>query len=339
MANPTVRYVCRRVAIYLFTLWASVTLAFFLFRFMPGDPMSVVLGTLSQNTGKVAGNEEIAAYYRRLYELDRPVIVQYFKYIYNVVTGPLNLGPSFTAFPRPVQELIAFHMPWTLGLVSVAMLIAWLLGTAIGTLVGWWRHRRISTLAVLLSTFFAIVPVYILGIALIMLMGYTLKVLPTGRPYSPGLEPDWTSWSFIADVLRHAILPILAMLLVWGANFVNQMRALTISVLGEDYLTYAKAKGLKPTTILRRYAFRNALLPQVAGLGIVLGATLNGAYLIEVIFLYPGLGGLFARASGIRDFNVMQGVILFSSFAVLTGSLIVDLMLPLLDPRIRRSND
>ena len=128
------------------------------------------------------------------------------------------------------------------------------------------------------------------------------------------------------------------MVLVWSSSWILGMRSLMISVLGEDYLTYARAKGLSPLTILKDYAFRNALLPQVAGLAIVLGMSLNGAYIIEILFRIPGLGSLFAQATALRDFNTMMGLLVFSTIAVLTGSLIVDLAMPFFDPRIRRTN-
>jgi peptide/nickel transport system permease protein len=156
-------------------------------------------------------------------------------------------------------------------------------------------------------------------------------------PYAPGMTLSWDP-EVIKSILRHAILPVSSMVLVIGASFTLGMRMLMISVLGEDYLAHAKAKGLKPQTILRDYAFRNALLPQVTALGISLGFSLNGAVIIEAIFLLPGLGGLFVQAMGTRDFNLMQGIILLSIMAVLTLGLLVDLILPWLDPRIRRTS-
>lgn len=334
---PLLEYISKRIGIYLLTVWAAITLSFFVFHLMPGDPMGIVFAQFTQRTGKVVGSPEIAEAYRRLYGLDKPLMLQYVLYMRNVFLGGFDLGPSFVAFPSATRDVIFKQLPWTLAYFTSSMLIAWVLGTGVGTLLGWLRRHRLSTVAVVIATFLTITPVYFIAIAGIIIIAYQLKLLPPGQPYDPGLMPTWDA-DFVKNLLKHAILPVSSMVLVWGASFSIGMRSLMISVLGEDYLTYAKAKGLKPSTILKDYAFRNALLPQVTGLGIALGTTLNGALIIEAIFLLPGLGGLFVRAMGIRDFNVMQGIVLISSIAILTLSTIVDLVLPFLDPRIRRSN-
>jgi len=195
---------------------------------------------------------------------------------------------------------------------------------------------RLSQLAVVISTLLQITPVYLVALGLIIYVGYTWRILPAGGPYARHLQPEWI-WEFISSLLTHAILPMLSNIIVIGAGFTLGMRALMISVLGEYYLTLPRAKRLSPYTVLRDYAFRNALIPQVTALAIIVGATLNGTFIIEVLFQLPGLGTLFVQAMGLRDFNTMQAVVLFSIFAVLTLTLIVDLALPLLDPRVRRS--
>lgn len=335
--GPVADYVLRRFGVYIFTVWGAITLSFFVFRLMPGDPMRIVFAQFQEQTGQAIGTREMAEAYKKLFGLDKPLFIQYFLYLRNVFIGGFDLGPSFIAFPTKARDLVLRQLPWTLSYFTTSMLIAWAIGTGLGALMGWMRRRRLSSIAVVISTLLTITPVYIMAIALIIFVGYQLKLLPPGQPYDPGMTPSW-SWEFIRSLLRHAIMPMASMVLVWGASFTIGMRSLMISVLGEDFLIYARAKGLAPATILKDYAFRNALLPQVVGLGIALGATLNGALIIEALFLLPGLGGLFVRAMGIRDFNVMQGVVLISSIAVLTLGLIVDLILPLLDPRIRRSN-
>ncbi len=226
------------------------------------------------------------------------------------------------------------HMPWTLGLFTTTVLLAWVIGTAIGVVLAWLHRRRATNVAILTATILQITPVYLVALGLIIYVGFKFRWLPVSGPYDAHLQPAWT-WEFISSLLRHAMLPMIANLLVIGAGFTLGMRALMISILGEDYLHYARAKGLSSFTILKDYGFRNALIPQVAGLAIVLGTTLNGKFIIEVLIQYPGIGTLFVQAMGLRDFNVMQGVVLFSIFAVLTLTFIVDLALPLLDPRIK----
>jgi len=335
--SPMIAYYGKRFLVYLFTLWGAMTLSFVAFRSMPGDPMTIVMAQLTRSTGKVIGSPAVAEYYRNLFGLDKPMFVQYLVYLRNIILGPMDLGPSFVAFPKPARELIFSQMPWTLGLMTTSMLLAWLFGTGLGAIAGWLRRSRFSNIVVILSNSIAIIPIYILALGLIFVLGFQLKLLPTNKPYDAHLFPGW-NWEFLRSLMLHSILPMLSMILVWGASFTIGMRSLLIGVLGEDYLMYAKAKGLSPMRILRDYAFRNALLPQMAALGIMLGSTINGAFIIEVLFSLPGLGTLFARSMGLRDFNTMQGIVLFSSFTVLTLGLLIDLTLPLLDPRIRRSN-
>jgi len=327
-------YVLRRIGLYLLTVWAAITLAFILFRIMPGDPISILLAQLSILEGKQqVGAQNIVATYRAMFGLDDPIYIQYVAFLRNIVTG-FDFGPSFVQFPTRAQELIARHLPWTVLLFSTSMLLAWIIGTAIGTVVGWMRRTRLASLTSAFLTLLQVTPVYLMALALIIIFGYRLGWLPTGKPYDAHLQPALT-WEFISSVMWHMVLPMLSMVLVWGAAWGMGMRQLVISILGEDYLVYAKAKGLSPRIVLKDYAFRNALLPQVAGLAIALGATLNGAYIVEIIFGIPGLGELFVKAMAVRDYNVMQGVVILSMIGVLTMGLVVDLSLPLLDPRIR----
>ncbi len=328
-------YILKRFGLFLLTAWAAITLAFMLFHLMPGDPISIMLAQLSLAQGKqvAEGSQLIVNTYRRMFGLDQPIYVQYVLFFRNVLNG-LDFGPSFVAFPTSAQTLILRQLPWTVGLFTTSMILAWALGTAIGTVIGWLRRSRFASVAAGILTLLQIAPVYLLAVALIIFLGYRLGWLPTGRPYDPQLQRAFT-WEFISSVLRHMVLPVFSMVLVWGGAWAMGMRQLIISVLGEDYFAYAKAKGLAPRTILKDYAFRNALLPQVAGLAIALGATLSGAYIVEIIFGIPGLGELFVRAMAVRDYNIMQGIVLLSMLGVLAGGLIVDLILPLLDPRIR----
>ncbi len=337
---PILMYFLRRFGIFLITLVGAVTLAFIFFHSMPGDPFSIIFSSLQQqNIGRVTGGPEVAEAYKKMLGLDQPIMIQYLYFLRNVLLRGFDLGPSFINFPEGTREVIFRQLPWTIGYFTSAMLIAWGIGTILGALLGWMRRNGLASIAIGMATLLQIIPVYIIAIAAIIFLGYQLKWLPTGQPYDPGLIPDWRDWNFVKNVLWHAIMPISSMVLIWGASFTLGMRSLMISVLGEDYLTYANAKGLSPVMVLRDYAFRNALLPQVTSLGIALGSTINGVLILEAIFVIPGIGGIFIRAMALHDFNVMQGVVLLSIVTVLTLGLIVDLCLPFLDPRIRRTND
>ncbi len=334
-------YIARRIGIYIFTVWGSITLAFWVFHMMPGDPMTALMGQLrvryEQTNPDPEAVERMIRAYKAMLGLDQPLHIQYIRFLRNVFLRGFDTGPSLYAFPKSARDLILQRLPWTIGYFTSSVLIAWILGTLLGTLLGWFRRRRLATAAVALASLLTSTPSYLLGIVAIIVIAYQLKWLPPSMPYDPGMTLSWDS-AVIKSILRHAIPPVSSMVLVIGASFALGMRMLMISVLGEDYLAHAKAKGLKPLTILKDYAFRNALLPQVTALGISLGFSLNGAVVIEAIFLLPGLGGLFVQAMGVRDFNLMQGIVLLTIVAVLTLGLIVDLILPWLDPRIRRSS-
>lgn len=338
---PVWNYMARRLGIYIFTVWGSITLAFWVFHLMPGDPMTALIGQLRVRYEQMNPDPEViekmVEAYRSMFGLDQPLHIQYVRYLRNVFLRGFDTGPSLYAFPKSARDLILSRLPWTIGYFTSSVLIAWFLGTLIGTFLGWLRRHRLATVAVAITSLVVSTPSYLLGIVLIIVIAYQRRWLPASMPYDAGMTLSWDP-AVIRSILRHAILPISSMVLVMGASFALGMRMLMISVHGEDYLTHARAKGLRPLTILRDYAFRNALLPQVAALGISLGFSLNGAIIIEAIFLLPGLGGLFVQAMGVRDFNIMQGIVLLSSVAVLTLGLIVDLLLPLLDPRIRRAS-
>jgi len=338
---PVWSYIARRVGIYIFTVWGSITLAFWVFHLMPGDPMTALIGQLrvryEQTNPDPEATQKMIEAYKAMFGLDQPLHIQYVRYLRNVFLRGFDIGPSLYAFPNSARDLILKRLPWTIGYFTSSVLIAWILGTLAGTLLGWLRRHRLATAAIAITSLLVSTPSYLLGIVAIIVIAYQLKWLPPSMPYDPGMTLSWDP-EVIKSILRHAILPISSMVLVIGASFTLGMRMLMISVLGEDYLAHAKAKGLKPLTILKDYAFRNALLPQVTALGISLGFSLNGAIVIEAIFLLPGLGGLFVQAMGVRDFNLMQGIVLLSIVAVLTLGLIVDLALPWLDPRIRRSS-
>jgi peptide/nickel transport system permease protein len=338
---PVWVYLARRIGIYVFTVWGAITLAFWVFRLMPGDPMTTLMGQLRVRYEQMNPDpeevERTIKAYKAMLGLDQPLHIQYVRFLRNMFLRGFDTGPSLLAFPKSARDLILQRLPWTIGYFTSSVLIAWVLGTLMGTLLGWLRRHRLATVAVALASLLTSTPSYLLGIVAIIVIAYQLKWLPPGMPYAPGMTLSWDP-EVIKSILRHAILPVSSMVLVIGASFTLGMRMLMISVLGEDYLAHAKAKGLKPQTILRDYAFRNALLPQVTALGISLGFSLNGAVIIEAIFLLPGLGGLFVQAMGTRDFNLMQGIILLSIMAVLTLGLLVDLILPWLDPRIRRTS-
>jgi len=244
-------------------------------------------------------------------------------------------SPSLVRFPTPAQTLILRALPWTIGLLSLSVVIAWIAGVLIGGLLGWRRDLPGSEFLTTVSLALSQVPQYIIALALIFLFAYTLTWLPSRDAYPANVSPGLTL-DFFLGVFRHGILPALSIVIVSATGWIISTRSLIVSILGEDYLLYAQAKGLSPRRIFTQYALRNALLPQLTGLAISLGFIVNGAILVETLFNYPGLGSLLVGAIQALDYNTAQGIILISIISVLTANLVLDLMLPLVDPRIRR---
>jgi peptide/nickel transport system permease protein len=246
----------------------------------------------------------------------------------------LDLGVSLTFYPQTAFEMIARSAPWTLGLLIVSTMIAFVLGTLLGALMAWPRTSRIAfALSPLFMTMSAI-PYYLLGMLLIYVVAMGWRLLPVGGAYKAGATPT-LSWESVLDIGRHAILPAASIVLSSIGSWGLGMRAMMTTTLGEDYLHMAEAKGLKAQTIFMDYGLRNALLPQVTALAIRLGMVMSGAVLVEVIFGYPGVGNLLFKAIAGNDYFVIQGITLFVILSIGVVLLVLDLVYPLIDPRIR----
>ena len=332
--SETWRYVGRRLLGYLVSVVAAFTVSFFFFHLIPGNPIEAYITRLQQSYGYSAPvASSLISFYEKEFGIQGSIWHQYLLYLRNVLLHG-NLGISFIAFPTPAQRLIAAALPWTIGLFGLAALLAWLLGVALGIVVGWFRQSPASQWATTVALGLSQIPYYLVALALVYLLAYHFSVFPVSDAYDPALHPGW-NLAFVGSVIRHATLPALSLVLVGLSGWLVSTRSLVVSILGEDYLLFAEAKGLRPARILNRYVLRNVMLPQVTGLAISLGFVVNGAYLVEYIFNWPGIGYLFVQALGQLDYNVIEGVVLMSILAVLTANLIIDLLLPLFDPRVR----
>jgi peptide/nickel transport system permease protein len=259
---------------------------------------------------------------------------QYIEYWGQLFHG--NLGISFQNFPTPVSEVIAQSLPWTLGLVGLATIIAFVLGTLIGIFLGW--HRGTKWDAVIpITTFFSSVPYFWIGLIIITLFGVVWQVLPFFGSYTPGLIPGF-NWEFISSVIQHGILPALTIVISSIAGWILGMRNMMVTVSSEDYVTVAQAKGLKEHTVMYRYAARNAILPQISGFALSLGFVVSGTLVMEQVFSYQGIGYKLFQAVGAHDYPLMQGIFLFITFSVLAANIIADIVYALLDPRTRKES-
>ncbi len=330
--GPFGRYVAERVIIFIATVAISVTVVFFAPRLVPGDPLGAINIKLAQ-MGSNRGADALIAEYRVRFLLDKSPLEQYAAYVGQLARG--NLGYSIAIFPSTVGDLLANALPWTIGLMLVTTVLSWTIGSIIGGLAGWTGNRSralkiIGPVALVLYT----IPYYILAIVLSFVVATLLPHSERTGAFTLGTQPS-LSVDFAWDVISHAWLPALSIVLVSLGWWFLSMRSLVVSIKGEDFMTWAEAKGLPPRRIFWGYAFRNALLPQTTGLALSLGHIFGGQLVTETIFGYPGLGNLIFTSIKTLDFPVIQGSILLIIVSVATINFILDLVYPLIDPRIR----
>jgi peptide/nickel transport system permease protein len=323
------RYFARRIAFYVFTAWAAVTINFFIPRLIPGDPVSALVNGMR---GQI--NSDQIASLTVLFGLDKQESVwsQYWHYLGQLARG--DLGISFGNFPVPVATVIGQSLPWTLALIGLTTVLSFAIGTLLGVLAGW---RRGSWMDGLLpaTTFLSSVPYFWLGLIAVAFLTGTHSFLPSSGGYDPGLIPDW-DMIFIGSSVRHALLPALTIVVASVGGWLLSMRNMMVTVSAEDYITVAHAKGLSERRVMFSYAARNAMLPSVSGFGMALGLVVGGTFLVEYVFSYPGIGLQMLQAIAKHDYPLIQGIFLVVTLAVLGANFLADLAYLLLDPRTRK---
>ncbi len=330
-------YVARRFGVFLLIMWLAASLNFFLPKLSGQDPVRTKLLQSAQLGGHVqAGLEDMVKEYERTFGLDQPLWHQYLTFLGKTVR--LDFNYSIANYPRTVGDLIAEAIPWTVGLLGTTTLLSFAIGTLLGALLAWpnaprWMRYVMPPLWALHA-----IPFFLLGLILMYLLAFQLQLLPIFGGYSAGARPELSLW-FALDVLRHAILPAASIVLVATGGWALGMRGMMVTTMGEDYVTFAEAKGLHASTIFLRYCVRNAILPQTTALALALGQILSGAVLVEVIFGYPGIGALLFQAIRENDHFLIQGIVFTVIVALGLATLILDVFYPWLDPRIsyRRS--
>src|SRR4030095_16065960 len=259
---------------------------------------------------------------KELYGLEGDLVHQYLSFWGRVVCG--DFGPSLSAFPTPVSVLIGRALPWTVALLVVSTLLTWILGNLLGGLAGYYHRSRALRFAGLLAMAFHPIPYYIVAFLLLIVFGYLWPVLPISGGYTMNMARDW-SWPFIASLVSHAILPVASLALVGLGGWFMGMRSLVSNIVTEDYVAYAELAGVERKRILGSYVMRNALVPQVTGLAMSLGAIFNGAIITEQVFGYPGVGTLLVSAVHAGDYSLVLGIITVSILAVSAAVVLIDL--------------
>jgi peptide/nickel transport system permease protein len=324
-------YVLRRFGVFLLVIWAAATVNFIIPRLSPVDPIKEALLKVTSMGASQAGMETLTRTFAERFGLDQPVWRQYLNYL--VDSARFNFGFSISYFPTRVIDMIDGALPWTIVLVGLATALTFVVGTILGAFMAW-PHvpGAIRIFAPPLLTLSSI-PYYLLGLILIYLFAFVIRAFPLGGGYSVGLSPGWNP-TFLADATRHAILPALSIMLAELGFWALAMRGMMVTVQGEDYMSLAEAKGLQSHRVFYKYGVRNAMLPQMTALALSMGRVVSGALLVEVVFAYPGVGNLLYQAVRTFDYFVIYGVVFIVIVAIGLATLILDLMLPMLDPRI-----
>ena len=326
-------YLLKRFALLLAVLWTAATLNFFVPRLTPRNPIRERIAQMATQGGYIeAGIEEMVKAYEVKFGLDQPLWKQYLRYLGDMAR--LNLGYSLTAYPKTVMELIGEVVAWSIGIASVTLAVSFLIGSVLGALIAWPKSPKFLQYLVAPLMTISSVPAYIFGLVLIYFLAFRAKIFPMSGGFTLGTVPD-NSFGYYMDVLRHALLPAISVILVSLGGWALGMRGMMVTVEGEDYMILAEAKGLKSGRLFSRYAVRNALLPQITGLGLALGYLVTGQILVETLFGFPGIGSRLNRSISLFDYNAILGITFMIILSVGVMTLILDLIYPLLDPRIR----
>jgi peptide/nickel transport system permease protein len=323
------RFVLRRLGFFVLTLWAALTLNFFLPRLMPGNPALAAIGNhrgaLSPDALKVMEAQFGVGH--------QNIVSQYFSYLGNVAT--FRFGSSLTTQPgNSVGRIVLDAVPWTLGLVGLTTVLAFILGTGIGIVGAWRRGGRLDSIMPPIFVIMTVIPYFWIGLILILIFGVKLRWLPYFFTYDITQTPGF-NLAFIANVLKHAILPALTLLITTIGTWILTMRNTMITTLAEDYVRMARAKGLPGRRIMLDYAARNAILPNLTGFAMSLGFVVGGAILIEEVFNYQGVGYMLLQAVNNTDYPLEQALFLLITVAVLVAILFSDIATAVLDPRTR----
>jgi peptide/nickel transport system permease protein len=323
------RMILRKLAFYIVTAIAAVTVDFFIPHAMPGNPVEAVLARLQGNFTPATIRSLELAYGLRTHQ---SLLGQYFSFWGRLLHG--NLGISTSSYPATVTTVIGGALPWTLGLVGTATLISFVVGTLLGVLVAWRRGTWLDNLLPA-TTFLQAAPYFFVAFLALQLFSATLGWFPSVGAYSQAAEfPGW-NLTYIVDVLHHAVLPALTIVVCSIAGWIVSTRNVMLTTMDEDYVLIAQAKGLSRRRVVW-YAARNAVLPSVSGFSLAIGFVVSGALLTEIVFSYPGLGFILLQGVNERDYPLLQGIFLVITFAVLAANLIADCVYIFLDPRIRQ---
>ena len=320
------RYLARKSLIYLLTFFVAVTIDFAIPRLMPGNPIDGLIARFQTNSNAAP---ELHGYFTESFGLNDPLWEQYLNFWRGLLQG--DLGPSITYVGSSVSELIMQAVPYTLAILIPAIVLSYIAGNRVGALAA--RRKRLDNTVLPVSYILTATPYMWLSIVLAYFLAATLGWFPISGAYAFSLQPEW-SWEFARSFLEHWFLPFLSLFLVSFGGWAIGMRNLIIYELESDYANYMQSLGA-PERLVRKYAYGNAVLPQMSGLALALGAVVGGALVTEIVFGYPGVGSLILSAIQNRDYFLLQGIFLFIIVGVLIANFVVDIAYVIVDPRTR----
>jgi len=314
------------------TLWAALTLNFFIPRMMPGSPLQALKDRTHNKLSPAALQEMLTSYG---FKPNQNWFVAYLDYLGNMFTGRWGVSVGGSSLGEPITKIVGQALPWTLGLVGLATIIGFILGTLVGIVAGWRRGSRLDAFLPSVFVVTSALPYFWVGLLLILVFSvWTNGLLPSDFTADPTVQTGFNP-AYIADVLSHAILPALTIVVTSVGGWVLTMRNNMITTLAEDYVRMARAKGLPNRRIMLDYAARNAILPNLTGFAMSLGFVVGGAILIEYVFDYPGVGYMLLQAVENEDYPLMQALFLLITVAVLLAILLADIATAIFDPRTR----
>jgi peptide/nickel transport system permease protein len=327
-------YLIPRIGQYLLVIFLGVTVTVVIPRLSPNDPVEQQVSQLMMSGSQVSPEaiEHMRVALTEMYGLAGSPWEQYWAFWGRLLRG--DLGPSLSSFPTPVNQLLATAMPWTFGLLIPSIVISWVVGNILGAIASYYENNRVIQVVDVVSQAVRPIPYYIMALVLLAVFSYWIPIFPFSGAYPPGTRVEF-SLSFALTVLYHSLLPLLSLVLIGIGGWFIGMKSLTSNIIAEEYVVYAENTGLPRRQILTQYIMRNAMLPQITGLALQLGMLFSGALIMEVVFGYPGMGTLTFQAVMANDYTLIMGITLLSIVGVATTVLILDLIYPLFDPRVR----
>ncbi len=323
-----------RLLTYVLTVWIGVTFIFFIPRMFPSDPVETMIGQMIARSGSMdaAQQDALRSSLRVQFGLEGSLAQQYVSFLWKGLLH-FNFGPSLMNYPTQVGTIIGTYLPYTVFLSLTSLLLAWVVGNLIGLIAGFRKNKRSSRILETVAICIYPIPYYIVAIGLQIIFAFLLGWFPL----TTTINTYGSTWQWLGSLLYASVLPLISLFLINTGWWIISMKSLASTTADEDYVMYARYRGLSETRIGASYVLRNSILSQVTALAMSLGGVFGGSIMTEIIFGYPGVGSLIQSAILQSDYNMILGCITISIVAVSTATLIVDIIYPFIDPRIRYS--